>query len=57
LIVRGRGGDCGGGVRGIAVHAIPEEAKSFTLALGFGPSRLYPMTLMVTPSDVLAAFG
>jgi GNAT superfamily N-acetyltransferase len=43
------------GIRGIVVHAISEEAKGFYLALGFDPSPLEPMTLMVTLSDVRAA--
>ena len=42
------------GIRGIVVHAISEEAKAFYLALGFEPSPLDPMTLMVTLSDVQA---
>lgn len=45
------------GIRGIVVHAISEEAKGFFLALGFEPSPLEPMTLMVTLRDVQAAFG
>ncbi len=42
------------GIRGIVVHAISEEAKSFYLALGFDPSPSEPMTLMVTLADVRA---
>jgi len=34
------------------VHAISEEAKAFYLALGFDPSPIDPMTLMITLSDV-----
>jgi GNAT superfamily N-acetyltransferase len=45
------------GIRGIVVHAISEEAKAFYLALGFEPSPLDPMTLMVTLSDVQAILG
>jgi GNAT superfamily N-acetyltransferase len=45
------------GIRGIVVHAISEEAKSFYLALGFDPSPREPMTLMVTLSDVRAALS
>ena len=45
------------GIRGIVVHAISEEAKSFYLALGFTPSPVDPMTLMVTLSDVQAALS
>ena len=40
------------GIRGILVHAISDEAKAFYLALGFDPSPLEPMTLMVTLDDV-----
>jgi GNAT superfamily N-acetyltransferase len=42
------------GIRGIVVHAISEEAKSFYLALGFDPSPSEPLTLMVTLSDLRA---
>ena len=45
------------GIRGIVVHAISEEAKAFYLAIGFDPSPLDPMTLMVTLADVQGAFG
>ncbi|MGD0941635.1 MAG: GNAT family N-acetyltransferase [Terracidiphilus sp.] len=44
------------GIRGIVVHTISEEAKGFYLALGFDASPHEPMTLMVTLSDVRAAF-
>ena len=40
------------GIRGMIVHAISEEAKAFYLALGFDPSPLDPMTLMVTLADI-----
>lgn len=40
------------GIRGILVHAISDEPKAFYLALGFEPSPLEPMTLMVTLADV-----
>jgi GNAT superfamily N-acetyltransferase len=42
------------GIRGIVVHAISDEAKSFYLALGFDPSPREPMTLMVTLRDIRA---
>lgn len=42
------------GIRGMVVHAISENAKSFYLALGFDPSPLEPMTLMVTLADIRA---
>lgn len=45
------------GIRGIVVHAVSEEAKNFYLALGFDPSPREPMTLMVTLSDIRAAFS
>jgi GNAT superfamily N-acetyltransferase len=40
------------GIRGILVHAISAEAKAFYLSLGFDPSPIEPMTLMVTLADV-----
>jgi GNAT superfamily N-acetyltransferase len=42
------------GIRGIIVHAISAEAKDFYLALGFDPSPLEPMTLMITLNDLQA---
>lgn len=45
------------GIRGIVVHAISEEAKSFYLALGFEPSPTESMTLMVALSDVMAVLS
>lgn len=43
------------GVRGLLVHALSEEAKTFYLKLGFDPSPLAPMTLMITLADLRAA--
>jgi GNAT superfamily N-acetyltransferase len=43
------------GVRGLLVHAISEDARSFYLKLGFDPSPLEPMTLMITLADLRAA--
>jgi GNAT superfamily N-acetyltransferase len=43
------------GIRGLIVHAISEEAKTFYIALGFDPSPLEPMTLMVTLADLRSA--
>jgi GNAT superfamily N-acetyltransferase len=40
------------GVRGIIVHAISDDAKVFYLELGFEPSPIEPMTLMVTLADI-----
>jgi GNAT superfamily N-acetyltransferase len=45
------------GIRGILVHAISDQAKAFYVALGFEPSPLEPMTLMVTLSDAKAALA
>jgi GNAT superfamily N-acetyltransferase len=45
------------GIRGIVVHAISEEAKAFYVALGFDPSPVEPMTLMVTLGDVRELSG
>lgn len=42
------------GVRGIIVHALSEEAKAFYLKLGFDPSPIEPMTLMVKLADIRA---
>ena len=43
------------GIRGLIVHAISEEAKAYYIALGFDPSPLEPMTLMVTLEDLRGA--
>jgi len=43
------------GIRGIVVHAISEQAKSFYVALGFDASPREPMMLTVTLADVRAA--
>lgn len=43
------------GIRGIVVHAISDQAKSFYVALGFEPGPREPMMLMVTLADVRAA--
>lgn len=43
------------GIRGIVVHAISEQAKTFYIALGFEASPIDPMTLMVTLRDVRSA--
>ena len=40
------------GIRGIVVHAISDDAKAFYLALGFDPSPIEPMTLMITLADI-----
>lgn len=45
------------GIRGILVHAISEEARTFYVALGFDSSPLDPLTLMVTLADLRASLG
>ncbi|MGQ0566747.1 MAG: GNAT family N-acetyltransferase [Gemmobacter sp.] len=40
------------GVRGLLVHALTDDARSFYLATGFGPSPMDAMTLMVTVDDL-----
>jgi predicted N-acetyltransferase YhbS len=45
------------GIRGIVVHAVSEEARTFYLSLGFDPSPADSMTLLVTLSDLRAAFS
>ena len=42
------------GIRGIVVHALSNEAKTFYEHVGFEPSPLEPTTLMVTLSDLKA---
>jgi len=43
------------GIRGILVHALSGEAKAFYERVGFDPSPLDPMMLMVTLADLQAA--
>ena len=40
------------GIRGILVHAISDDAKTFYVALGFEPSPIESMTLMATLTDI-----
>jgi hypothetical protein len=40
------------GIRGILVHAISANARAFYLALGFEPSPVDPMMLMLTLNDL-----
>lgn len=40
------------GIRGMLVHAISDDARAFYVALGFTPSPLDPMTLMMTLADI-----
>jgi GNAT superfamily N-acetyltransferase len=43
------------GIRGVLVHAVDDEAKAFYHRLGFDPSPLDPMTLMITLADIRAS--
>ena len=43
------------GIRGMLVHALSTEAKAFYEQLGFDPSPLDPMTLMMTLADLKAS--
>lgn len=43
------------GIRGILVHAISDDARSFYTTLGFSPSPVNPMTLMVSLGDLIQA--
>ena len=45
------------GVRGVLVHAISEEDRAFYEAIGFDPSPLEPMTLMISMADLHAALA
>jgi GNAT superfamily N-acetyltransferase len=40
------------GIRGILVHALSDDARAFYIAIGFEPSPLNEMTLMVTMQDI-----
>ncbi len=43
------------GIRGLLVNALSDTAKSFYERIGFDPSPLDPMTLMITLADLQAA--
>ena len=43
------------GVRGLLVHALSSDAKTFYGRIGFAPSPLDPLLLMVTLADLQAA--
>jgi GNAT superfamily N-acetyltransferase len=45
------------GIRGILVHAISEQARTFYISLGFDPCPTEAMTLVVTLRDLRAALG
>ena len=43
------------GIRGLLVHALSDRARDFYLRVGFDPSPLDPMILMITLADLHAA--
>ncbi|MFA6157966.1 GNAT family N-acetyltransferase [Mesorhizobium sp.] len=43
------------GIRGIVVHALSTDAKAFYTRIGFEPSSLDPMMLLVTLDDLKAS--
>lgn len=43
------------GIRGLLVHALDDNAKGFYHRLGFDPSPLDPMTLMIALGDLRAS--
>lgn len=45
------------GIRGIIVHALSDDAKTFYEKVGFDPSPMDPMTLMITLADLQAAIN
>lgn len=45
------------GIRGLLVHAVSVEAKTFHLRLGLNSSPIDPMTLMTTVADLKAALA
>ncbi len=44
-------------IRAVLVHALSDDARAFYVALGFTPSPLDPMTLMVTLRDLEAGLS
>ncbi|MBK5964674.1 GNAT family N-acetyltransferase [Thiocystis minor] len=45
------------GIRGVLVQALDETARAFYTRLGFDPSPLDPMTLMITLTDLRASLA
>ncbi|WP_286162276.1 GNAT family N-acetyltransferase [Burkholderia sp. WP9] len=43
------------GIRGLIAHALSDDAQGFYVQLGFEPSALDPLTLMITLVDLKAA--
>ncbi|WJV63088.1 GNAT family N-acetyltransferase [Pectobacteriaceae bacterium CE70] len=44
------------GIRGMLVHALSDEAREFYLRVGFEPSPIDPMMLMVSLGDLVGSF-
>ncbi len=45
------------GIRGMTVHALSDEAKTFYENVGFDPSPLDPYLLMMTLTDLIDSVG
>ncbi|MBZ9890696.1 N-acetyltransferase [Mesorhizobium sp. M7A.F.Ca.US.006.04.2.1] len=45
------------GIKGIVVHAISDDARAFYITIGFEPSPVEPLTLMVTLADLSESIG
>lgn len=45
------------GIRGMLVHALSDEAQEFYLRVGFEPSPMDPMMLMVTLGDLVGSLS
>ncbi|UVO09252.1 GNAT family N-acetyltransferase [Pectobacterium polonicum] len=45
------------GIRGMLVHALSDEARAFYLRVGFEPSPIDPMMLMVTLGDLVGSLS
>lgn len=45
------------GIRGMLVHALSDEARAFYLGVGFEPSPIDPMMLLVTLGDLAASLS
>ncbi|WP_230492960.1 GNAT family N-acetyltransferase [Martelella alba] len=45
------------GIRGMLVHALSHETREFYLRVGFEPSPIDPMTLMVTLGDLVGSLS
>ena len=43
------------GIRGLLVHALSNDAKTFYERIGFETASLHPMTLLITLADLQAA--